>query len=187
LDPRAFVIGIDASASAMAEVSRRAARAAATGGQANVLFAVAAAERPPAELIGRVDLLLVTMPWGSLLRGVLALDDGAAAGIASLLRPWGELAAIVSVTERDGLDVAGFETEAFAEDLARRWAAHGLRIDAAETAGEDDIVATGSSWARRLSAGRSRPAWRLMATRVEPATRGGGGQEPVADARPRPR
>lgn len=170
----------------MAEVSRRAARPAAKGGQRNVLFAVAAVERPPAELIGRVDLLTVTMPWGSLLRGVLALDERAAAGIASLLRPAGELMAIVSVTERDALDVPGVETEAFADGLARRWASHGLRIDAFEAAGVEDILATGSSWARRLSAGRSRPAWRLRAICT---TNAGvvGGQKPPADARRRPR
>jgi 16S rRNA (adenine(1408)-N(1))-methyltransferase len=186
LDPQAFVIGIDASASAMAEVSRRAARAAAKGGQPNVLFAVAAAERPPAELIGRVDQLTVTMPWGSLLRGVLALDERAAAGISSLLGRAGELVAILSVTERDGLDVPGLDTEAFADGLAGRWAARGLRIDAFEAAGVDDMVATGSSWARRLSADRSRPAWRFRATCTANA-RVAGAQEPPADVRRRPR
>jgi hypothetical protein len=170
----------------MAETSRRAARPVAKGGQPNALFAVAAAERPPSELIGRCDLVMVTMPWGSLLRGVLALDDDAAAGIAPLLRPAGRLEAILSVTERDGLDVASLDEDAAADDLARRWAANGLSLDVFEAAGVDDVVATGSSWARRLSVGRSRRAWRLVASRVAPASITGAVERP-ADARSRPR
>jgi 16S rRNA (adenine(1408)-N(1))-methyltransferase len=42
--PDALVIGVDASAAAMAESSRRAAR---RGALPNALFAVAAAEHPP--------------------------------------------------------------------------------------------------------------------------------------------
>jgi hypothetical protein len=170
----------------MADTSRRAARPVAKGGRPNVLFAVAAAERTPGEIIGRADLVTVTMPWGSLLRGVLALDDDAAAGIAALLRPAGRLEAILSITERDGLDVASLDEDAADDDLARRWAAHGLRLDAFEAAGVDDVVATGSSWARRLAVGRSRPAWRLVASRVAPTSMIGALERP-ADARSRPR
>ncbi len=72
-EPAAFVIGIDASAAAMAEASRRAARPAARGGVANALFVVAAAERPPIELLGIADEVTINFPWGSLLRGALAM------------------------------------------------------------------------------------------------------------------
>ena len=69
----------------MAESSLRAARSPVKGGVPNVLFAVAAAERPPAELCGRVDEVSILFPWGSLLRGVLALDPAAAAsGVPSI-------------------------------------------------------------------------------------------------------
>jgi hypothetical protein len=170
----------------MAEISRRAARPVAKGGQPNVLFALAAAERPPVEIIGRAGLVTITMPWGSLLRGVLALDDDAAAGIAALLRPAGRLEAILSITERDGLDVASLDEDRAADDLARRWAAQGLRLDALEVAGIEDVAATGSSWARRLFVGGSRPAWRLVASRAVPARMAGGLERP-ADARARPR
>ena len=78
-EPAAFVIGIDANAAAMAEASRRAARPAARGGVSNALFVVAAAERPPMELLAIADELTINFPWGSLLRGALGIDDAAAA------------------------------------------------------------------------------------------------------------
>ena len=71
----------------MAEASRRAARPARRGGLPNALFVVAAAEAPPPELHGLADLVTITLPWGSLLRGALALDDAVAAGIARLVAP----------------------------------------------------------------------------------------------------
>jgi 16S rRNA (adenine(1408)-N(1))-methyltransferase len=163
-EPDALVIGIDASAVAMAESSRRAARPERRGGLPNALFVAAAAECPPPELHNIADEVTVLFPWGSLLRGALALDAAAAAGIASLLRPGGRIVAFVSITERDALGLQPLEA-ADREALARRWACHGLELQAFEPATAAQIEATGSTWARRLDAGRERPAWRLLLRR----------------------
>ena len=64
----------------MAKSSRRAARPVSHGGVPNALFVVAAAERPPTELLSIADELTINFPWGSLLRGALAFDDAAARG-----------------------------------------------------------------------------------------------------------
>jgi 16S rRNA (adenine(1408)-N(1))-methyltransferase len=159
------VIGIDATAAAMAEASRRAARPAASGGLPNALFVVAAAERPPTELLGIADELTISFPWGSLLRGALALNETASLGIASLLKPGARLTVVVSIIARDGLALAPLDEPGAAEELARRWARHGLRLETLRPATMDDLVATGSSWARRLRAGRERPAWRVALRR----------------------
>jgi 16S rRNA (adenine(1408)-N(1))-methyltransferase len=160
------VIGIDANAAAMAEASRRAARPATRGGLPNAMFVVAPAEAPPPELRGIVDELTINFPWGSLLRGALALDEAAAAGIAGLLRPRGWLTMFVSITDRDGLAIASFDAPGATAALARRWASHGLRLEGAHAATVDELETTRSSWARRLRAGRDRPAWRLRLRRV---------------------
>jgi len=86
-EPSTLVLGLDASPAGFVEASRRAARPARKGGLPNAAFVVAAAEDPPAELVGCSDALTIAFPWGSLLRGALALDDEAAAGIAMLLAP----------------------------------------------------------------------------------------------------
>jgi 16S rRNA (adenine(1408)-N(1))-methyltransferase len=146
----------------MAEASRRAARG--RGGRRdrlpNVLFVVAAAERPPVELASIAEELSITMPWGSLLRGALALDPAAATGIASLLAPGGRVAILASAIEKDGL---GHGTLEGADDtaLASRWAEHGLQLRSFRPATAEELLASGSTWAKRIAAGRERPAWRI--------------------------
>ena len=146
----------------MAESSLRAARAPRKGGLPNALFVVAAAERPPAELVGVAAELTITFPWGSLLRGTLATEDAAAAagGIAALLAPWGTAHALLSIDPRDGLNLP-LPASIAQHDLTARWRCHGLDVQAWRPASSDEIAAAGSSWARRLGAGRDRAVWRL--------------------------
>jgi 16S rRNA (adenine(1408)-N(1))-methyltransferase len=168
VEPSAFVVGIDASAAAMAEASRRAARPAERRGVPNALFVVAAAERPPIELLRIADEVTINFPWGSLFRGALACDDPAARGITALLKPGARLNVFVSVTARDALDLPAMDELGAAAELAGRWAEHGLRLDSLCPATEADVAATRSSWARRLRVGRERPAWRIVLRRVAP-------------------
>lgn len=177
-EPAALILGLDADAARMAESSLRAARSPRKGGLPNLWFAVAAAERPPDELCGRVDELSILFPWGSLLRGVLALDSAAAAGIAGLLAPCGRAHALVSVAERDAAatDLRPLTVEDGGA-IGRRWAAFGLELAAFEPATTDEIRASGSTWGRRLLAGRSTPdrlVWRLELRRVSGALDGSG-------------
>jgi 16S rRNA (adenine(1408)-N(1))-methyltransferase len=56
-EPRTLAIGLDASAAAMAEASRRASSPARKGGLENARFVVTAAEAPPAPLRGVAELV----------------------------------------------------------------------------------------------------------------------------------
>ena len=158
----------------MAETSRRAARKPAKGGVPNALFVVASAEQPPAELVARADHLEIVLPWGSLLRGTLALDAAAAHGIASILRPGGTVTAFVSVTDRDAVDVPPLH-EGSCPEIAARWSAFGVCVDGFRRASAAEVGATGSTWAKRLAADAARSVWRLEIRR--PAE-----DESVADA-----
>lgn len=150
----------------MAESSLRAARPPRKGGLENALFVVAAAERPPIELHQRAAELTVLFPWGSLLRGALALDDApdAVAGIAALLAPDGRATVVLSVDPRDRLTLPPDALDERA--LARRWSRHGLTLCAFGPADRPIFDATGSSWAKRLRAGRDRAAWVLKLRRT---------------------
>jgi 16S rRNA (adenine(1408)-N(1))-methyltransferase len=130
------------------------------------VFIVAAAEQPPAELIGIADEMTITFPWGSLLAGALAIDPAAAAGIASFVSIGGRARILVSIVDEDKLGVTSLGAGDVAA-LAERWACHGLRLDAFRPATETEIDASGSSWARRLAAGRRRPAWLLELTKTD--------------------
>ena len=159
-DPAALVIGIDASAASMAESSRRADRR----GPSNAVFFAAGVEALSCSpLAGQADVVTIAFPWGSLLRGVLGLDDPALCGIASVARPGGRIEVLVSVVPADG--VSGMDRL----DLAQRatidaaWWDSGLRLMSMRYVTPADLSGSRSSWARRL--GPQRPVWRLDGVR----------------------
>jgi hypothetical protein len=150
----------------MAAASRRAARAAAKGGLPNALFVVAAAERLPDALQGIADELTIQFPWGSLLRGALALDGAAAAGIAALLASEGTATVTFSIEDRDRLHLPTVD----ATELARRWCTFGLDVCGFRDATPGELRAMPSTWGRRLAAGQGRRAWRLHLARSDDAS-----------------
>lgn len=158
--PEALVIGIDADAASMVESSRRAARR--SGGLPNALFVAAAAEALPPELDGLVDDVRIQFPWGSLLEGLVRAEPAVLRSLARVCRPGGSLRAIWSLTKHERgtglLDV----------DLAwlpSAFRPYGFEAEAPRPATPDEIVDTGSSWAKRLGVGRARPAIALRARR----------------------
>jgi 16S rRNA (adenine(1408)-N(1))-methyltransferase len=168
--PDRLVVGIDPVASAMAEASRRAAAPARKGGLPNAAFVVASAERLPRGLEGLADLVTVNLPWGSLLRGALALDVDAARGIASLVAPGGRVELLLAPAARDGLAV-GVDVVARLEDgLRGDWATFGLDLKEAMPATPAGLAALPTTWVRRLGLGSvagatDRNAWRLVLRR----------------------
>jgi 16S rRNA (adenine(1408)-N(1))-methyltransferase len=175
-DPKTFVIGVDASAGAMAEASRRAARPAGRGGLPNALFVVAAAEALPPELHGLADVVAIHLPWGSLLRGALALDDDVAAGIARLVAPAGRVEILLAPAARDRLSSDIDVRRRLADGLAEDWSRHGLEVCEARPATDPEIAAAGSTWARRLglrAGDPDREAYRLQ-LRPSATARAGG-------------
>lgn len=104
-DPRALVLGIDADATSMAEASRSAARPIRKGGRPNALFIAAGVAALDPVLDGRADLVTVTLPWGSLVRGALAVGGAETVmrAIARLPKANGRVEMLLSVTPRDGI------------------------------------------------------------------------------------
>jgi 16S rRNA (adenine(1408)-N(1))-methyltransferase len=162
-EPDTLFVGVDANAAAMAASSRRAWR----GRRAlpNALFAVAAAERPPEALHGLAGSLTANFPWGSLLRGLLGEDDAVLAGVARLMAPRAEGMVLVSVVPRDGMP----PVPAWAS-LATAYEGHGLELVEMRPATPEEVAASGSSWAKRLRAGRERPVTLLRLRRPAQAS-----------------
>jgi 16S rRNA (adenine(1408)-N(1))-methyltransferase len=150
----------------MAESSRRAAKPAAKGGLPNAAFVVASSEEPPFQLQAVADELTIQFPWGSLLRGALAIDDAAAQGIAALLKGGGTAVATFSIEDRDRLDLPNLESARERRALAERWSCRDLDVCGLRPATRAELRSMSSTWARRLAAGRDRSAWRLELKRV---------------------
>lgn len=162
-EPDALVIGVDASATAMVEASRRALRQRVP----NAMFLAAGVESlASSPLAASADLVTVTFPWGSLLRGVLGLDAAALAGVAATLRPAGDIEVLASVIPPDGVaGMASLGPDAW-PSIRAAWASAGLAWLAPRLATRDDVARSGSTWGRRLArTGRStveRPVWCLV-------------------------
>src|SRR5215203_6688225 len=139
----------------MAETSRRAAKS-----LSNLVFVAASAEAFARELPSIADLVVVSFPWGSLLRGVLGADAQVSAAIGAVVAPGGRVDALVSVTPRDGIDGVGVLDDSAVDDLQPP---PGLELVEACPATREEILATRSTWGRRLLAGGApaRPVWRL--------------------------
>lgn len=161
-EPRALVIGVDANAASMADASRRAARPARKGGLPNALFVAAGVEGLDSCLDGSVDLVTVTLPWGSLLLGAIARDLGVAAAIARLPTAGGRAEMLLSVTPRDGVPGVRCLDAAFVADVAARYRELDLSLVEARPATAGELADSGSSWAKRLLAsGTDREPWRI--------------------------
>ena len=152
--PTHLILGLDAAAAAMAEASRRASRNPRKGGLPNAAFVVAAAETPPIELCSIASVVTVRFPWASLLRGCLGLDERVAAGVAGLVAPGGRLELLLAPSPRDGLEGIPTEVDQVVAAAAQAFSGLGLDLAVGREASEEEVDASGSSWARRLRAGR---------------------------------
>jgi 16S rRNA (adenine(1408)-N(1))-methyltransferase len=158
-----LAVGVDASAAAMVEASRRAGARPGRGGLPNALFVAAAVEALPPELDGVADLVTVHFPWGSLLRGLLGADPATMHGLTGMMRPGATLSTLLSSTARD--QGAGLEPvhERTLHTLSEAYRHYGLAVTETRPATAGDVAAAHSTWGKRLGAGVRRPAWLLRA------------------------
>jgi 16S rRNA (adenine(1408)-N(1))-methyltransferase len=112
-------------------------------------------------LHGLADAMTINFPWASLLRGLLGHDEVVLAGVARLLSAGADASALVSVLPRDGVPPIPE-----AEVLAGAYARHGLQLAEVRPAAPAEVAASGSSWAKRLRAGRERPVTLLRFSRT---------------------
>jgi 16S rRNA (adenine(1408)-N(1))-methyltransferase len=154
--PTTLVVGVDASASAMADGSRRAAR----DRLRNAVFVAADALTLPDALAGFADALTITLPWGSLLHAATAADPR----LTRLLKPGGRLDLLVSVSAADR---ASGLADLDPRSLAASYRDAGVDDVHVRAATIDDVRAAGSSWGKRLlqggRGGRDRQLWLLSA------------------------
>ncbi len=132
--PDRFVIGMDPVAENMAELAAKAGRKPARGGLPNVLYVVASIERVPEELRGVADEILVTLPWGSLMRGLIVGDDIVLDGVASLARDGAALRIVLNTrifddpVPLDLRDLPELTPDYVTSTLTEPYARHGIRI-----------------------------------------------------------
>lgn len=157
--PACFVIGIDACRENLRRSSRTA--------PDNALYLIAAAQALPRELAGLATRITINFPWGSLLAGLLAGDQGLIGGLGALARP----SAALEVRLNGGaLEAVGWSLEAGGEQVRRMLHDGGFCAAPPRPLSAQALRACPTTWAQRLAFGRDPRALELRARRLPTIT-----------------
>jgi 16S rRNA (adenine(1408)-N(1))-methyltransferase len=155
--PDRLVIAVDPVRENLREMSARAARKPERGGTPNALFVVASIEQVPPELSGVADEIYVTLPWGSLMRGIILGEDAIMAAIASMARNGAELRIVLNTRIFDDpvpievRDLPEVTPDYVRDVLAEAYARHRIALREARWMYADEVAAIGTTWGKRLS------------------------------------
>ncbi len=169
--PDRFVIALDPVRENMREWSAKAAKKPDKGGLPNALFVVASVESPPEELRGVADEVFVTLPWGSLMRGLILGDGGMLAAIASFAKGGASIRIVLNTrifddpVPIDVRDLPEVTPEYVVTTLVPLFEEHGIRVENSRWMDADEVAAIGTRWAKRLSH-RAPPRSVLIEARV---------------------
>jgi 16S rRNA (adenine(1408)-N(1))-methyltransferase len=169
--PRTLVIGVDALADNLREVSHRASRSPRRGGLANLVFVRASAEYIPNELRGIADEIHVLLPWGRLLVGSLLAQRDIVAGLCALAGPGASLRMIFNAeiwqdsTPKELAHLPRLNRSYVEQTMAPAYRQFGIELEQCRLMEEGEVDALATTWARKLSDGR-RPDFVLIEGRM---------------------
>ena len=122
-----------------------------------MLYAIASIEHVPAELHGVADEIFVTLPWGSLMRGIILGDDAVLGGLASLARDGAALRIVLNTrifddpVPLDVRDLPDVTPDYVRDTLAPAFARHNITITETRFMDADEVAAIETTWAKKLS------------------------------------
>jgi 16S rRNA (adenine(1408)-N(1))-methyltransferase len=155
--PERFVIGIDPVRENVREMSARAARKPERGGAPNAMFVVASVEMMPEELSGIADEVFVTLPWGSLMRGIILGEAAVLEAIARITQADGSIRIVLNTRIFDdpvpveARDLPELSPEYAREVLVPAFEGAGMPIVETRWLTADEVAAIPTTWAKRLS------------------------------------
>lgn len=157
--PDTLVVGLDAGPDAMRKVAARAAAKPAKGGTPNALFLWASIEQLPPELAD-VSEVHCLMPWGSLLRSLVAPDEAVLAAVAERCVPGAPFLVTLNLHAwRPPVPEVGATSEptpaSVMDSLAPAYARAGWTIATADYLDDAELAELGTSWTKRLGSSRA--------------------------------
>lgn len=165
-----FYIGIDPVAENMFEYASKSIQKPSKGGVSNVLYIVAAAEDIPRELLNVADKINITLPWGSLLEGIIKGDSLLLGNLLNVARQKAEYEFLFTY---DVLHEAGeiakrelpiLTPDYLNNDLVEKYAASGFKIEEINLMTQKELRTYQTTWAKRLGFGRMREVFMIKGT-----------------------
>ncbi len=155
--PERLVVAVEPVRENVREASAKAAKKPERGGVANAVYVAASVERMPPELAGIADEIFVTLPWGSLMRGLILGERAVLDGVAGCGRPGARVRIVLNTrifdepVPIDARDLPDVTPACVRETLDTLYAAAGLRITDARWMDAGEVASLGTTWAKRLS------------------------------------
>jgi len=169
-NPEIFYIGIDTVAENMLEYASKSAQKLTKGGVRNVAYVIAAVENLPEELSNLANKIYITLPWGSLLEGIVKGDSGILENVANIAKQQAEFEFLITydvfheATEIVKRELPIITPDYIKDGLAERFSACGLILEEVHTLSEKDLRAYPTTWAKKLGFGRTREVFVLKGT-----------------------
>ena len=169
-----MIIGTDANADRLGEISRRASRKAARGGLPNVLFGRLSLDDAPAELVQLADAITVLFPWGALLQAVAVPEREALHRLARIGKPGARVRFLygygigreAAAVEELGLPALGGSS--ILRALERAYADAGLQIEGRYVSCEE-IALLQTTWAKKIAFSNAVRLFVELSGRVRPS------------------
>jgi len=155
--PERFVIAVDPVAENLREASAKAAKKPERGGAANAVYVVASVEHMPNELHAITDKITITLPWGSLMRGMILGEPTVLDGVAFVAKPGARLRTVLNTRIFDdpvpieARDLPEVTPQYVRATLIPAYAARRIRIADARAMEAEEVATLGTTWAKRLS------------------------------------
>ncbi|MFA6533702.1 MAG: methyltransferase domain-containing protein [Patescibacteria group bacterium] len=159
-NPDRFIIGVDPHHKSLEEISRKIDKKPAKGGIKNALFVLAAVEDLPAELAGLANQVFINFPWGSLLRGIILVEDKTWQSIKGICQT-GALVDVVlgynqEYEQKETGDLPALNLEYIKTVMSPRLQSLGFSLLEAREILKSDLADYPSSWSKKLIFGSNR-------------------------------
>lgn len=169
-NPGIFYIGIDPVAENMFEYASKSSQKPSKGGLTNVLYVVAAAEDLPKELSNVADKIYVTLPWGSLLEGIIKGNQIILGNLSNITKRQAEFEfcftydVLHEANEILKRELPIITLDYIKGDIANKYTDCGFRLEEVNLLTQRELRLYPTTWAKRLGFGKMREVFVLKGT-----------------------
>lgn len=164
-NPSRLVIGIDPNAKGIEKYSAKIYKKPAKGGLENALFVMASVEDLPKELDGIANQVFINFPWGSLLAGIVKVEDNCWDNIKRICKKGAYIDLLFGYDEKiDRSEIKRLNLPVLSRNfiykiLIPKLQDIGLEVIEAKQLTANQLTNYPSTWAKKMVFGKERVWW----------------------------
>ena len=167
-NPNSLVIGIDPCHENLVEISSKVLKKPSKGGLSNVLFVLASAENMPYELNNLADHVYINFPWGSLLQGIVLVQETIWNNIRQITKHNAHVEVIFGYDEKYEqkeivrLGLPRLDQSYLSDFIIPKLELLGFRIQSLKILTLKELQSYPTTWAKKLSYGQERQYYQMI-------------------------